>query len=255
MYVSQSATDLDKPGGLRLAIQSIHDLNITPRVIAVDTLNRFLSGDENSAQDTKVFLDSCSALMEEFSCTILVVHHTGVSAEAQGRARGSSAWRGALDAEIAVDNTDRTVTLKQTKMKDSEVALPLYMVLESVAITGWYDEDNEQVTSAVVIPSEAPEVPESASDAKYIQALTDAWKARGVVDADGDCYLSKEGWREYLLGTGRSKESARKALQENSNRMVTKLLDGKVIEAKDAGFIVTDSVLMSILLMTKKGLK
>lgn len=255
MYVSQSATDLDKPNGLQLAIQSIHALSITPSVIAVDTLNRFLSGDENSAQDTKVFLDSCTALMAEFSCTILVVHHTGVSPEAQNRARGSSAWKGALDAEIAVENNKGTIILKQTKMKDAEMEEPIYMALDGVAIDGWYDEDNEQVTSAVVTGSVAPIEPPSAKDLKYQQCLQDAWKARGSVDSDGDCYLSKDSWKEFLIDSGMSKEGAKKALQENANRMVGKLLDDRIIEAKEGGFIVADSTIFSVLLLTRGGNK
>ena len=47
-------------------------------------------------------LNACNGLMKEFDCSVLLVHHTGVSEEAQHRARGSSAWRGALDVEISV---------------------------------------------------------------------------------------------------------------------------------------------------------
>jgi putative DNA primase/helicase len=68
----------------------------------VDTLHRFLDGDENSATDAKTMLDACSALIQEFACSVILIHHTGVSSEAQHRGRGSSAWRGALDIEISV---------------------------------------------------------------------------------------------------------------------------------------------------------
>ena len=47
-------------------------------------------------------LDACGHLQAEFGCAVILVHHTGVSDEAQHRARGSSAWRGALDIEISV---------------------------------------------------------------------------------------------------------------------------------------------------------
>lgn len=253
MYVSKSSTDLDKPDGLRLAIQSITDLGVRPAVIAVDTLNRFLSGDENSAQDTKVFLDSCAALTQEFGCTILVVHHTGVAAEAQGRARGSSAWKGALDAEITVENNKGIMAVKQTKMKDAEAQEPLYMSLQSVPISGWYDEDGEQVTSAVVVvdapPSEAPK----ANETKYTQSLKDAWRAGGIINADGDCFLAKDTWRDHLITEGMSKDSAYKAMRDEPSRMVGKLLEMGTIEAKGTGFIIADGALMSMLLIGRNS--
>jgi phage/plasmid primase-like uncharacterized protein len=253
MFVSQGATDLDKVDGLRLVVQSIHDSGLHPEVIAVDTLNRFLSGDENSAQDTKVFLDSCSALMQEFHCTVLIIHHTGVSAEAQGRARGSSAWKGALDAEISADNKDHVITLTQTKMKDSEIEEPLFCSLESVPIDGWYDEDNEQVTSAIVVKSDAPSETPSAGESKDERCLLDAWREQGTVNAEGECYLTWSGWKEYLVGTGKSLSSAKQALKSNPDRMVGRLLTQGIITAKNSGYIITDGALSSVLLLTCRG--
>ena len=97
MWLSKDGCDLNTPEGYQRVSNSIKQSNISPCVIVVDTLHRFLSGDENSAQDAKTMLDSCNALMMEFNCSVVLVHHTGVSDEAQHRARGSSAWRGALD--------------------------------------------------------------------------------------------------------------------------------------------------------------
>jgi hypothetical protein len=83
-------------------VEAIRALPVPPSIIGIDTLHRFLAGDENSAQDAKTMLDACAALMREFNCSIVLVHHTGVSDEAQHRARGSSAWKGALEIEISV---------------------------------------------------------------------------------------------------------------------------------------------------------
>ena len=100
-------------------------------------LNRsFLSGDENSAQDAKSMLDACASLMGDFGCSVLLVHHTGVSEEAQARARGSSAWRGALDIEISVSpaKDDKPITITQRKSKDAEMAAPLHASLASLGV-------------------------------------------------------------------------------------------------------------------------
>src|SRR6056297_116862 len=96
-------------------------------------------------------LDACNAIQQEFGCSVLLVHHTGVSDEAQHRARGSSAWRGALDIEISVKpGTDSTpIEIIQRKSKDAEMAEIIYGELKSVTIDGWFDEDGEPVTSAV----------------------------------------------------------------------------------------------------------
>jgi RecA-family ATPase len=112
-------------------VEAIRALPEVPKVIVVDTLHRFLSGDENSAQDAKTMIDACAALMREFGCSIILVHHTGVSDEAQHRARGSSAWKGALEIEISVvpAKGDSPIQIVQRKSKDAEEAKPVYAVL------------------------------------------------------------------------------------------------------------------------------
>jgi len=126
MWISRAGTDLNTPDGLSYARGAIQALPKPPKVIVVDTLHRFLCGDENSAQDAKLMLDACATLMQEFECTVILVHHTGVSDEAQHRARGSSAWRGALDVEISVvpSKNDGPIEVVQRKVKDGEMANP-----------------------------------------------------------------------------------------------------------------------------------
>ena len=62
-------------------------------------------------------IDACNCIQREFGCAVWLVHHTGVSEEAQHRARGSSAWKGALDNEvnIQVDKNTKTITVANTK--------------------------------------------------------------------------------------------------------------------------------------------
>ena len=103
-------------------------------------------------------LDACAMLMAEFNCTIILVHHTGVSEETQHRARGSSAWRGALDIEISIvpAKGEAPMEIIQRKSKDAELAPTLYATLEKVIIPGWFDEDGEPVTSAVLVQAGEP---------------------------------------------------------------------------------------------------
>ena len=155
MWLSQSGCDLNTTEGYQMAAMHIRSLPRSPGVIVVDTLHRFLNGDENSSQDAKTMMDACARLMHEFKCTVILVHHTGVSDEAQHRARGSSAWRGALDSEVSIVPSTKSAPMQiiQRKSKDAELAENINVELHQVTIPGWFDEDGLPVTSAVVVAS------------------------------------------------------------------------------------------------------
>jgi phage/plasmid primase-like uncharacterized protein len=178
MWLSKDGCDLNTPTGYLKVVEQVRMLKDRPSVIVVDTLHRFLSGDENSAQDAKTMLDACNALMQEFDCSVILVHHTGVSEEAQHRARGSSAWRGALDIEISIipGKDDQPMQIVQRKSKDAEMAEPVFVQLHTVAIPGWRDEDDQQVTSAVVVCADAPTAKKKESKfSSEARVLENAW--------------------------------------------------------------------------------
>lgn len=155
MWISSSAKDLNAPEGLAAAISEIRELKQDKiDIIVVDTLHRFLNGDENKAVDAKTMLDACAALSDTFGAAVILVHHTGVSADAKGRARGSSAWRGALDNQFCVSTERDLIKIEQVKQKDSELMDPVYMRRVPVALPGWFDEDGEAVSTLVLEPSE-----------------------------------------------------------------------------------------------------
>jgi len=178
MWLSKDGCDLNTPTGYLKVVEQVRMLKDRPSVIVVDTLHRFLQGDENSAQDAKTMLDACNALMQEFDCSVILVHHTGVSEEAQHRARGSSAWRGALDIEISIipGKDDQPMQIVQRKSKDAEMAEPVFVQLHTVAIPGWRDEDDQQVTSAVVVCADAPTAKKKESKfSSEARVLENAW--------------------------------------------------------------------------------
>jgi phage/plasmid primase-like uncharacterized protein/KaiC/GvpD/RAD55 family RecA-like ATPase len=158
MWISREGCDLNTPEGYNRVVEAIRALGVEPVMIIVDTLHRFLMGDENSAQDAKTMLDACAGLMREFACSVLLVHHTGVSDEAQHRARGSSAWRGALDIEISVvpGKDGQPLQIVSRKTKDAEPPETVYCELRQLEIDGWVDEDGEPVTSCVIEIVDAP---------------------------------------------------------------------------------------------------
>jgi phage/plasmid primase-like uncharacterized protein/KaiC/GvpD/RAD55 family RecA-like ATPase len=245
MWVSKSGVDLNTAEGYLKVLEAVRALKIKPSVITVDTLHRFMAGDENSAQDAKTMLDACAALMEEFGCTVILVHHTGVSEEAQHRARGSSAWRGALDIEISVvpAKGDKSIEIVQRKSKDAEMAVPVYVDLESVAIPGWFDEDGEAVSSAVVVKGEVPESSKKTSTG--FVSFEKAWFATGAEDRGGAPYLTRSALVDYgntngLQGTAAKRITNAVKPDLVSGSFIEPLIKSEIIEPHENGWIVID---------------
>lgn len=90
--VSKSGCSLNTPEGYSKAHRSLTKMGGCELII-IDTQHAFYEGEENSAKDAKGMIDACKSLMNEFNCAVLLIHHTGVSEDAAGRARGSGSLR------------------------------------------------------------------------------------------------------------------------------------------------------------------
>lgn len=92
----------------------------TPVMVIVDTLARnFGDGDENKQQDANMFIEHLDEyIRRRWQCNVMTVHHSGHDMD---RARGSSAFKGAMDQEIWVKGQAGHIELKVTKMKDAEI--------------------------------------------------------------------------------------------------------------------------------------
>lgn len=253
MWISKAGTDLNTPEGYNKVRQALMSLPVPPVVVVVDTLHRFLHGDENSAQDAKTMLDACNALQSEFECAAVLVHHTGVSDDAQHRARGSSAWKGALDIEISVipGSEDAPMQWVQRKMKDGELQKPLAMRITSVELP-WIDEDGEPVTSAVVVQDEdwEPESKgESKAHAKARSIFENAWRKFGEI-SQGLPYLTESAWREFHReSNAEMKDGTRRS---DFKRSKDYLIESGYILANGAGFSVAVGQNSAALMMLKK---
>jgi hypothetical protein len=225
----------------------------------VDTLHRFMNGDENSAQDAKTMLDACNNLMTEFNCSALLVHHTGVSEESQHRARGSSAWRGALDIEISIvpGKDDQPIEIVQRKSKDAELSKDLFARLQSVEIQNWIDEDGEQVTSAVVVASDAPNKPNK-KESTYIKlkkTLERAWFETGCDISDEKPYITKSALFNFLVtNDGLPESTANQYVKPSAKgKLINELLNAEIIKSHDNGWVFINDVDISSLMMRKKN--
>jgi putative DNA primase/helicase len=255
MWVSKSGCDLNTPAGYQRVRAVLLELDKVPSLLVFDTLHRFLLGDENSAQDAKTMLDACSALMLEFKCSVALVHHTGVSSEAQHRARGSSAWRGALDIEISVAAGDenKPMQISQKKSKDSEAAQDIYATLEKIAITDWFDEDGEQVYSAVLVEEDTPIVVKKESKLDGHRKLFErAWFESGAEIREGQPYLSRSAFKAKLEADKWEKRPIENALKPSTpNGFVNLMINSEIIKDFEHGWIMIDAVNAGTLLTRK----
>lgn len=252
MWLSKDGCDLNTPEGYMRVASNLRNLNENPSLIVVDTLHRFLLGDENSAQDTKTMLDACNTLMREFNCSVLLVHHTGVADEAQHRARGSSAWRGALDIEISVvpSKDGMPMQIIQRKSKDSELSHPIYCELKSIPINNWIDEDGEQVSSAIINIVDSPIIEEKKESAHHSlkKRFERGWLFAGAEFIQDAPYVSRSAMVDFLsTNDGLSHSSAELYCKPSNDKFIGALINSDLIKIAQNGWIVTDSEWSSVL--------
>lgn len=126
LYKSHRAAQLYDATEAAVVAESIKQLaseaGVNPSMVIIDTLARNMGGDENSTEDMNAFIQHLDLyLRQPYKCCVLVVHHSG--AMDKDRSRGSTALRGALDAEYKcqLDQGSKTITFEAKKMKDAEM--------------------------------------------------------------------------------------------------------------------------------------
>ncbi|WP_417473441.1 AAA family ATPase [Luteimonas mephitis] len=122
-----------------------------PSLIVVDTLARNFGGDENSQEDMGAFIGNLDSFLRksgEWNATVLVVHHSGHADKS--RSRGSSALKGAVDAEYsATKDENGIVRIEATKMKDAKEPAPVAFKMDVIELDG-EDDDGEPITSVAL---------------------------------------------------------------------------------------------------------
>ncbi len=122
-----------------------------PAAVVIDTLNRSIDGSESSDEDMSAYVKAADAIITAFNCAVLVVHHCGIEGT---RPRGHTSLIGADDAQLAVKRmADGLGTVKLEWMKDGPEGDELSFRLEQIEVG--IDEDDETITSCVVVDAEA----------------------------------------------------------------------------------------------------
>jgi len=197
----------------------------TPELIVVDTTARHFGGDENSAQEAGALLANAIALGQRWRAALLLVHHSGHAAA--DRARGSSAFRGAVDCEYLAkrEGEGGRVQLRCMKIKDGDEPEPMAFDLLGYALP-WNRDDGTPDSSAILqhVPGAVPaqcepqasKGPGGANQRRALEVLramldeqrrtlaaaghdprqacvaTDGWRDR--------CGFDRSRWREVLQG-------------------------------------------------------
>jgi hypothetical protein len=117
------------------------------KLVIVDTLALCTSGvNENSKSDMDEVIRSIYRLWKAFSCSVLVIHHTGVGSE---RLRGSTSMDGVSSATLRVEHIDDRVGISDAKRRYGPPQQTLYLDKVIEEIDG-LDEAGLQKTQLVL---------------------------------------------------------------------------------------------------------
>lgn len=225
------------PENVRAVVASIWEQvgEIPVKLFVVDTLARHLDGEENSAADMGKFLNLADELRQEFTgSSTIVIHHTGH--QERDRARGSSAFKAALDAELLV--ADGLLTC--AKAKDAEPFPPMEFKLLPVVVGS--DEDGNEITSCAVVWGERSARHKQEALTRNEQLALQALVAASIqapLEGNGFIGAGEEVWREKFFSLwlderpGTNSNTIRKALYRIRDKWT---VSGEIIEVGTAAY-------------------
>lgn len=177
------------------------------RLVVLDTLARSAGSlDENQAGDMSQIVLAIDLIRGHTKAAFVILHHTGLSAA--DRARGSSALRGAWDAELLVEADGLNGTIKAQKMREREIPRPIAITAGKIDIG---TKSSGEPITAPIITSAAPQAPEAktgpgGNNGLALMALRDLIQNKGRAfpkedgyPSSGQCASVSE-WRNEFCG-------------------------------------------------------
>lgn len=244
LLVSSRGIDLDAPGGAEQIIRAVREITDEPvALIIIDTLHTHMRGDENSAQDTRAMLIACQVAGRALGSAVCLVHHTGHAEAAKDRARGSSAWRAALDASIRVSNRNGAIEVACAKQKDAEPPAALFGRLQPVHV-GWIDDEGADVQGAIYVHDERMRDAGKAEHkgvGYHIRRLANAWRHGGSERTpDGYLLVRRDVLIDYLITAEGCKPSTAETYARPGRKglLISDLLAAEIIRATPGGWAV-----------------
>lgn len=113
---------IDLPGGQEQLIRAMDA--VKPGVLILDPLYKTMAGDENESSDMKSVTGFLDRVIEQYNCSVLVIHHAGKNVAQRGR--GSSVLEGWVDSLIEMrrtggDSERLTITLTPKMLRHAEI--------------------------------------------------------------------------------------------------------------------------------------
>lgn len=239
-WIENGSITLDDPKSV-IMLQEALDRRfgaIKPDILAVDTMNLFMKGDENATQSATAFVQALKSISAENHCTILLVHHTGVADER--RSRGSTVFKGSLDTELRLSRAEdpEVLMFDQTKNRLGRLMdVPIAFKLEEHE-TSFEFESGEKVTSCVLKRVDnVPAVKKITQDALDLDVLRDAFKT-AYKECPNQLVITKEQLKDFATEQWKDKGSAEISRQINPNqetRWLGRLIKAGIVESDGAG--------------------
>jgi len=240
IYKSHRAAQLYDATEAAQVAQSINQLvgakGVQPALIVIDTLARNMGGDENSTQDMNTFIHHLDTYLKSvYKCCVMVVHHSGTADKDRGR--GSSAMKGAIDAEykVAIDDASKMVKLTPKKMKEADVPAEKSFSLTRVDLNILNDEGESEMgahlvsvdISGLIDIANARHKFLGGSQGVALKCLVSLEYASNIKKERGEFAppIDRDTWRESCKEAGID--------QKNFSRVVKNLLEKGVVVTRD----------------------
>ena len=238
-------------------VKTIEQIKGKPvRLIIGDTLARMSAGaNENSGEDMGPVMARFDQVAAATGAAMMIIHHNGKDA-ARG-ARGWSGIRAHIDTEIEVTEKDGARSVTVTKQRE----LPskgdtIYFKLEVIEMGT--TKFGSPATTCVAVHdltlSEANPLRKPTKHDENVRTIERAWWASGAEERDGSPYVSRSALRELLVKDGDSERTAKnKTEASRPGSIILQLLNADSIQSYEHGWIFTNPVQVSAMLMRKRG--
>lgn len=215
--------DLTSGTGIAALRSLLRTLPKLPILLVIDTWSVVLAlgeGQENDAGDVNRALTQLRRLVRDLGLTVLLVHHEGHASP--GRARGSSALRAGVDAELtATSNDSGVIIVANSKQRDAAAAAP-------IALRRCVVDLGENRSSCVLEDAPLP-------DRRKERLTGDAQDAIALrVLADATTPLTYGDWQR-ASGPAWLKEIRKKLSESTFNRTRKRIVAAGLAEQDNAG--------------------
>lgn len=117
-YLQVGGSHLNQGGEVRKLAEDILTLSRNPKLIIIDTVQVYLSGNENSPDDMGSFVKACLSLRDLTGAAVLVIHHLGK--DVSKGARGHTSLIGAADFIFKTVKKESSIEVVCQKMKEAD---------------------------------------------------------------------------------------------------------------------------------------